>query len=479
MAKAVEELYHKLGDSATIDLFERTFYARDLAPVPDLLGNRMVHSMPDLVVRPDSPEEIGEVMKFAAEERMPVTPRAGATTAFFNAVPVKGGIVLDTTGLKGIIDIDRENLQVRAWAGSSWKEINEELLDDGLTACSVPSSAEASTIGGWFNMEGYGIGSSKYGGFHHQVQGAEVVLADGRVLEATENGLYPIRWFAGSEGTLGVISHFTFQVRPVPEYTGNYAIEYSTVNQVREALEILNQLPEADTPYHVHWSNEDFHFFLQQLAYEIPTSKHLLLLNYQGNKGEAARGEKIVQDLIRRTEGILLDREIADAEWAERYRSLRIKRGGPTLLAAEVVVPVAKLEPFCRQLKKMGQRTAVYGHRMDRSRLNVLVMYHGDETKTLEYLFLLAKTKIIYEAALGLGGRPYGFGLWNSVYLKRAYGRDTILPMKERKKMLDPLGIINPGKTINPPGFLHPALFAAGAGSANLISRAFGIGRGK
>ncbi|ATW25875.1 FAD-binding oxidoreductase [Candidatus Formimonas warabiya] len=479
MTKAAERLSELLGDKVTTDAFERSFYARDLAPVPGFLSRTIFQNTPEIVVRPTSQDDIVAVMKIALEEKIPVTARAGATTAFLNAVPVKGGIVLDTTGLKGILDIDEKNRWVKALPGTSWKKIDEELMEYGLTACSLPSSAEASTAGGWFNMEGYGIGSVKYGGFHDQVQSAQLVLAGGRIIRSEKEGEYPLSWFAGSEGTLGIVSELEFQVREAPEYTKNYALEYDTVSQVQEALEMTHKWDGPDAPYHVHWSNGDFHEFLDQLGYHAPIKNNLLLVTYQGNQAQVHRGEQMVKDLMGKTQGKWVDEETADAEWADRFRAMRIKRGGPTLLAAEVLLPSARLAHFCAQLAALGQRAAVYGHLLDRGRINILVMYHADETKVLEYLFLMAKTKKIYDAALGLGGRPYGFGAWNSLYLTRAYDQDRIQSMKEHKKMLDPLGIVNPGKVLDPPKVLNPRLFGLGTGSANLISGVLGIGRGR
>lgn len=90
MTKAAERLSELLGDKVTTDAFERSFYARDLAPVPGFLSRTIFQNTPEIVVRPTSQDDIVAVMKIALEEKIPVTARAGATTAFLNAVPVKG-----------------------------------------------------------------------------------------------------------------------------------------------------------------------------------------------------------------------------------------------------------------------------------------------------------------------------------------------------------------------------------------------------
>ena len=479
MTKIAEKIKERLAEKATTDRFERSFYTRDLAPVPDIISTTVFNNLPDVVVRPTSIDEIVELMKLAEQEKVPVTPRAGATTAYLNAVPVKKGIVLDLTGFKGIVAVDEKNLTVTALAGTSWKELNAELEQYELTACSLPSSGESATIGGWFNMEGYGLGSYQYGCFHDQVTAAEIVLPKGEVIAAAADSRYPLEWFAGSEGTLGIVGALTFKVRNIPEAEEHFAVEYAGVEQVQSALEFLSKLDTEELPYNVHWSNPIFYRFLRELGYEVFTESNILLLTYQGKEPEVSRGRQIIHNMVEKTGGELKEAAEAAQEWEERFRSLRIKRGGPTLLAAEVIIPVKNLQLFCRQLQKIGQRAAVYGHMLDKERITTLVMYHADETQKIEYLFLMAKTKLIYDAAIKLGGRPYGIGLWNSVYLQKAYSQEQIRELQKIKKLLDPQKIINPGKILNPPLLVNPKLFALGAASANMISRMGRIGRGR
>jgi glycolate oxidase len=479
LAVLANKICDLMGDRATGDKFECSFYGRDMSSVPGFLSKMLFHNDPDVVVRPIAVDELARVLKAAQDEGVPVTPRAGATTAFMNAVPVKRGIVVDTTGMHGIINVDAASGYATVWAGSSWKETEEGLEDFGLAACSLPSSAPYSTVGGWFNMGGYGIGSIKYGCFHDQVRSAEVALAGGRVVTAGAGTEPPLSWFAGSEGTLGVVSKLEFKVRSLPEKQKNYLVEFDSVAGVEQALKSFDGLKGAQQPYNVHWTNGVFYGFLKELGYRVPCEKDTLLVTYEGKQADIEAGERAVQEVAVKTGGRLLDGEAADEEWASRYLALRIKRGGPTLLAAETVIPVSGLKKFCERLATLKPKMAAYGHGLDKNRIMILVMYHADETKSLEYLFLMAKTKIIYDAAIRVGGRPYGTGVWNSVYLKRVSDRQKLQEMKEQKKCLDPSGIINPGKLTEAPVFMNPTLFGIGTACANALSGLLGIGGGR
>ncbi|HHW07204.1 MAG TPA: FAD-binding oxidoreductase [Clostridia bacterium] len=471
-------LADKLGAKMTMDEFERKFYTRDLAPVPKVMTQILFHTMPDAIVKPTAVEDIQEVLSFAQDQKTPVTPRAAATTAYLNTVPVNQGIVLDLNSLRGILSLESDTKVVEVWCGTPWIEVEEELNREGMAVCSCPSSGLSSTVGGWFSMEGYGIGSVQYGCFHDLVEEAEIVLPGGKVIHSTREGEYPLEWFMGKEGTLGVVTRIKFRIRQKPEVIRHFALGFKSLDDLAKAAMKLEET--SAKPYNMHFANRVFFELQSELGFGTHcTDYEMLTVTYQGTEDEVQLGEREITRVARETGAMILDREVADEEWEQRFYALKIKRGGPTLLASEVILPLAKLDAFSQTVKKLGQRTAVYAHFMNDGKINCLVLYYADETKMPEYLFLLAKTKMVYDAALALGGRPYGTGLWNAVYVHRVYGADIRSRWLNRKTQLDPYNIMNPGKFYRPPALLHPAVFSLGAGMANGLSRSLGIGRGR
>ena len=98
----LEALERAFGDRARRSPMERFVYSRDLAPVPDLLLFPLgIFARPDIIVQPESHEEVAAVIQLAAKHRIPVTPRAGGSTVFFQTVPYRKGILLDLNGLRG------------------------------------------------------------------------------------------------------------------------------------------------------------------------------------------------------------------------------------------------------------------------------------------------------------------------------------------------------------------------------------------
>jgi len=232
------ELAELLGNRYTESAFERSFYRRDLAVVPPFLAALVGETLPAAVARSRTAEEVSAIVRYAAERRLPLTPRAAATTAYWNAVPMRGGLVLDLNGMRGLVSLDEAALTATVLPGTRWEELDRALLRRGYTLLSYPTSAPAATVGGWISMEGHGIGSLKHGGVADQVTRLEIVLADGAITDVP--GTWPVTHFAGSEGTLGIITRVDLAVRPQPAATGHHLLVFRDMAALQGAAAALN-----------------------------------------------------------------------------------------------------------------------------------------------------------------------------------------------------------------------------------------------
>ncbi len=178
--------------------------------------------MPDFIVHPGSAAEIGRVMQVAAIYGRPVVPWGGGSGSQGGAAPLYGGIILDTKRLNRILEIDEQSLVVRAQSGIIGTTLEWELNERGLTLPHYPASANCATLGGYLAARGSGVISTKYGKAEDLALAIEVVLPNGTVLEtlpvpnhASGPGL--LQLFIGSEGTLGVITEATMRIERLPE----------------------------------------------------------------------------------------------------------------------------------------------------------------------------------------------------------------------------------------------------------------------
>ncbi|MBC7343230.1 MAG: FAD-binding oxidoreductase [Clostridia bacterium] len=464
----LRQIKESFGPRATDAQFERFLYNRDLAPVPAVLADLLFKTTPDLVVRPVSAQEVAQVLKLASSAGISVTPRAGASTVYFDSVPVKGGIVLDLNMLKGVVDLDAEQMTVTVKAATTWGELERYLGARGFAPKSVPSSAPAASVGGWLCMMGYGIGSLKYGPLASQVKSAEVVLPSGEIRRLTAASDPPLAWLAGSEGTLGIVTQVEVEIRkrtPMKHFL-------LWAPELEEILWALAQLAGAEiVPYNLHFTDDPCLRAMarQNIAPGGVTSGYLLAVDYEGDETELDQAEKLMWDLMAGRTGVsLLPELVAEKEWQERYKALRLKRGGPSELGGEVFLPLSELPGYLVDIKRLAARYRMlfcsYGHVVSQERITIMTLFFADETKVLDYILSLSLVKKIQDVGYRHGGHPYGVGLWNTPYLRRIFGRSELQEKRAQKRQLDPQGIMNPGKLYTWPALLHPLSFTVAMG---------------
>ena len=168
--------------------------------------------MPDYVVRPKSTDEVSRIVRLAYENNIPVTARGAGTGLAGGAVPVKGGIVLDMSGMNRILEIDIDNIQVVVEPGIIQDALNEALKPYGFFFPPNPGSSAMCTIGGMIAYNASGMRCVKYGTTRNYVRDLEVVLADGTVIHTGSKMLKSAAGYdltqliVGSEGTLGIVT---------------------------------------------------------------------------------------------------------------------------------------------------------------------------------------------------------------------------------------------------------------------------------
>ncbi len=431
-------------DIAT-DAFERMLYSHDIAPLPSLLSS-VFKTIPDAIARPESSQELAQIMRLASQHEVPVVPRAAASWALGGVIPTKGGIVLDLVKLNRIIALSVDESWVEVEAGVIFKNLMTYLSDKGMAVLSCPTSAPSSTIGGWVSTGGNGLGSLKYGPIREQVMELEIVTPTGEIRRVSRDSTGPnIDWFFGTEGQFGVITKVKLKIRKKPEkqiVRGLYTTGHKELAQLVAELKGL--------PYVLIALDSDLMSFKDKLHDRKTKGKNLLLAVFEGT-------EKDVDSAVSAFDGIVQKRGLQDIgehlameEWEERYQPMRVGKLGPTLLSGEFSVPIDQLQPVLDKIKvlqkKSGMKIGVEVQVISQKSALVLAMYLTDERKPIRYLIHMGLVADINNIGFSHGGQPYGMGIWNSFSLKKLYSREQIKKLKRAKKELDPKGIMNPGK---------------------------------
>src|SRR5512136_286877 len=211
-----DDLRKTAGDLRIIDkVAEREMYSHDIGDLPLIMTKTFFETLPDFVVQPKSIDEIGEVLAFANDRKIPVIPRGTASWGFGGVVPTRGGIVIDLSPFRKILAIDTAAKTVTVEAGARWSDIDIMAKKEGLCLMTYPSS-KFSTVGGWISTGGYGINSFRYGHLSKQVVSMKVVTGTGKVKQLSPSD-DDFAYFVSTEGKFGIVVEVTLKLRDIPQ----------------------------------------------------------------------------------------------------------------------------------------------------------------------------------------------------------------------------------------------------------------------
>ena len=463
------ELKDMVGsENVSTDELDLVCYARDMAPMPDELLASYGMIPPESVVRPGSTEEVASVLKWAAEKRIPVTPRSGGSWALGGTIPIEGGVVIDLSRMNRIIEINKADGYARVEGCVTWKALSDALEREGLRVGTYPSSAPSAAVAGFIATGGSGgIGASAHGPVGDQVLSLKVALTDGRIVETDPWSSW---LFTGSEGTLGVICEVTLKIFPLePMYHVMLAFDDAD-GSIEEAWKALDRLYEL-RPYFLTVLDRGLAYALNKAAEEtgghggLPEKRVALVACFMASEDELA---KIRSEVEYSWPDALCDPALARHEWENRFDAvLSTKRLGPTIFSPEIQVPICELPPVFDKLESvMADRDhAIEGMAIGGGAITILPVIYTDERNLSEFLRVFSYTRGIVDIAYSHSGCIYGVGLHNSGHVPKIHGRGHKV-MRRIRSRLEPSNVLNPSKTtqVRVPYFLLriAMLFMAG-----------------
>ncbi|MEP6856789.1 MAG: FAD-binding oxidoreductase [Gemmatimonadales bacterium] len=213
-----------------------------------------LHLLPDLVARPESVDDVLELVRKAVSERISITC-AGAQTSTTGASITDTGMLLSLRSLDRISAPDEKARTIKVEPGALVGEIKRTAAAVGLLFAPDPTSEEESTIGGAIACNASGARTFKYGATRQHVRALKVVMASGELLEFRRSDLEkntvgyafahdPIDWFIGSEGTLGIVVEAELSLLPLPRHVIGLAVLFRAE---REALNFVIATRESST----------------------------------------------------------------------------------------------------------------------------------------------------------------------------------------------------------------------------------------
>jgi Fe-S oxidoreductase/FAD/FMN-containing dehydrogenase len=442
------------GDCVNFRRGERKLYGHDIAAIPNMIKPLLGNTLPDAVIQPQDEADLAAIVKWAQANKIPLTPRGKATSGYGGVLPLKKGLVVDFHRMNHIKKIDPAANTATVEAGVVWEKLDRELAKQGLTLRLYPSSYPSATVGGWLAQGGAGIGSFEAGWFHQNVVSARAVMPDGNIREFKDKELSLL---SEAEGTTGLISEVTVRVQPLaemdviavgcPEADGIAHIAQSIIDRKLPVWSILFINPRMaqlknDVPLREHLGHPAEERVLLPSAY-------IITLAFRKKDRNAVLSP--LSEIMKPCKAELLSEEIAHHEWENRFKIMLVKRLGPSLVPAEVVVPLANLGKVMEEInRKVGQPVVkegviVQSGRHGKAEVVILGFIPADQRK-FSYNFVFGLTLTITKIAEKYGGRPYATGIYFTGRAGKILGKERLAALKAFQKQIDPDNILNPGK---------------------------------
>ncbi len=414
---------------------------------------------PEVVVWPLSSAEISQILKMANEDRIPVTPWGAGTSLEGNPIPVEGGIVLDFQQMNRILELRTEDLQVRVEAGVIYKELNQTLSRHGLFF--PPDPGASATIGGMVGNNASGIRTIKYGATKDFILSMVVVLPSGEIIHVgtnaikTSSGYDLCRLFVGSEGTLGVVTEVTLRLIGLP---AEFMAAIAQFNPIREATDTVIQIMRSGlSPAALEFLDAPTVQVVNQFKKLSLEERPTLFIEFHGASAAGLREElEMVKEICGENRSFRFDAGIGREErnrlWEARYgvrESIKVHSPGFYPLVIDTAVPISKYSDMVewgqRIVEKKGLKGYAFGH-AGSGNLHMEIL--GIPEEKAQWQKVREAEEEIVHFALECGGTAtgeHGIGIGKKKFMKKEHGESLTL-MKRIKKLLDPNGIMNPGK---------------------------------
>jgi len=424
-------------------------------------GTAALQQMPGCVVFANSTADVAGVLKLANESKTAVVTRGSGTGLSGGSLPSQDCIVLCTVKMDKILELDRANLTMLVEPGVTTLEIADAATGAGLFYPPDPGSMKISTIGGNVAENSGGLRGLKYGVTRNYVMGLEVVLPNGEVMWLGNKCVKDVAGyslkdvFIGSEGTLGVITKVLLRLIPRPAAKKTMVATFAQMDQAAEAVSAI--IAAQIIPCTLEFLDRMTIHCVEDFArIGLPLNcEALLLMETDGHPvvvaEEAAQMEKICRE-----RGCLEVRVAKDDAEATRLASARrsafsaLARVAPTTILEDATVPRSELAKMIRFVeataKKYNLRVGTFGHMGDG---NLHPTFLTDERNKEEMHRVEEAFKEIFDEAMRLGGTitgEHGIGLAKKSFLPKFAGDAQMRVLRELRRVLDPNGILNPGK---------------------------------
>ncbi len=421
-----------------------------------------------VVVKPESALEISEIMEFANENSVSVIPKGGNTALAANAIPDESVVILVMERMNDSIEIDDINLTVTCEAGVTLEDLIDKLEEHNSLYFPLHPGDEGAQIGGMATMNAGGVRAVRDGIMRDQIRGVKAVLPTGEIVNfgnrdgklIKNNAGYDLmQLMIGSEGTLGIITEVTLDLKPEPPQSATLVIPFESRSEAFSAVPKI--LQEGIIPLAIEFvEREQILHTAEDLGKEWPAREgegDLMIMLAEDSEEDifkAAAGiEKICQDFGS------MDTLMADTTREERelleIRSHFLPAIEDRILdCPDITVPRSELDELMTEIEALSDKYEVeiplLAHAAD-GNLHAFIMLKDEEVEEIPDYYQDLKREM-YEATVELGGTitgEHGVGALRKQEMSIQYTGRELEIMGQIKKVFDPNNILNPGKIVD------------------------------
>jgi len=448
-------------ENVTLQETDRVLNAHDAWPLSEakIRAGEML-PLADMIVFPGSKEEIAKILVVANDLKIPVTPVGGGAGTCGGTLAIYGGIQLDMKRMSKIHPIDHESMTVKVEAGVVGIDLEEEVNRYGYTLGHTPTSLRASNIGGFIATRSGGSLSSLYGKIEDLTLGLQVVLPDGSIIECKSVPRQSVgpdlrQLFIGSEGTLGIISEATLRLFLIPEERRFRSYSFPDVHSGLEAIRHIFRIGIEPSIARLYDPEDAAMSF--SMHFEFDEGHCMLLLGFDGDPSQNEIDERKSMKICSEKGGTDQGEGPSKRWWEHRYDMYYPSRLTTSGFAVgdtiDIVATYDKLENIYHAMKSaMEKHDAIvmshFSHMYQNGGSIYMIFFSSRATAEEGW----ATYKKIWDdgvaACLREGGtmsHQHGVGLSRSTYTEAELG-SAFNVLKQIKEVLDPNGIMNPGK---------------------------------
>ncbi len=456
-AEILAQIKALVGENAVLVEREQTAsYAQD--ETEDL------EFFPEVVVKPETADQISNLLKLCSQHRIPVTPRGAGTGLSGGALPVHGGLLISMEKFNQIIQIDEDNLQARVQPGVITEVFMDTVAAKGLYYPVDPSSKGSCLLGGNVAHGSGGPRVVKYGTIREYILNLEVVLPTGEIIWTGADtlkyasGYNLTQLMIGSEGTLGIVTQLVVKLIPKPTQDLLMLASFPSNEQACAAVSaifkagIVPSAVEFMERKGVEWVIEKDH-----IAFDLKDDvAAFLLIEVDGHDLDTLFSdcEKINQVLedFQCSEVLFADSSAQKEELWRMRRTMAVSvKSNSVYKEEDTVVPRAALPQLIAGIKSIGSNygfeSICYGHAGDGNlHVNIIKAEMSDADWNTKLKDGIAE---VFKLTVSLGGTisgEHGIGLVQREYMPIKYSETHLNLMRGIKQVFDPNGILNPGK---------------------------------